>query len=148
MDVEFIDHSAEAKDAKNGAVEKFLTEAGLHLEGQAKKELANSPKRIDTGLLRNSITHALDGEPAAIGSYSASNPSKYGGKDKMHGEYGGQAPEEGGSSRAVYVGTNVEYAPYVHAGTRRMAANPFIAKAFSKNANQLKNKLKQALMGG
>ncbi len=45
----------------------------------------------------------------------------------------------------MYVGTNVEYAPYVHYGTRRMKANPFIKNAFDKNKEQLIAKFKQAL---
>lgn len=50
-----------------------------------------------------------------------------------------------GEESAVYVGTNVEYAPYVHEGTYRMAPNRFIRNAFEMNADQLMSKLKEAL---
>ena len=35
------------------------------------------------------------------------------------------------------VGTNVEYAMYVHEGTSRMKANRFIKKAMEENKNEL-----------
>ena len=106
------DHKDEVLKAERDAVIKFLTEAGLHLEGEAKKELENDPRRIDTGNLRNSISSEVDSsEPAA------------------------------------YVGTNVEYAPYVHDGTMRMAPNRFLRNAFERNADQIKAKAEAALKG-
>lgn len=53
------DHSREAIDAKNAAILRFLTEAGLHLEGEAKEELENTPRRVDTGNLKNSIANQV-----------------------------------------------------------------------------------------
>lgn len=111
MDFKINDYSKEVLQAKDEAVKRFLEEAGLFLEGEAQAELENDPRRIDTGRLRNSISHAPGGE----------------------GEY------------VEYVGTNVEYAPYVHEGTRRMTANRFLKNAFEKNMDQIKEKLKQAL---
>lgn len=110
MSVRIEDHSREAIDAKNAAILRFLTEAGLHLEGEAKEELENAPRRVDTGNLKNSIANQV-------------------------------AQDE----EAVYVGTNVEYAVYVHEGTTRMEANRFLKNAFERNAKQLKYKLKEAL---
>ena len=37
--------------------------AGLKAEGYAKLELENEPRRIDTGRLRNSITHTTENKP-------------------------------------------------------------------------------------
>jgi len=105
-----VDRSPEAIRGMENAVFKFLEEAGLHLENQAKRELENDPRRIDTGRLRNSITHTTDNKEPA-----------------------------------VYVGTNVEYAPYVHEGTRRMSPNRFLKNAFERNADQLKRKLEETL---
>lgn len=58
MAVEFEMESnvTEVQSAKDRAIEKFLTEAGLHLTGESQRELENNPRRIDTGNLRNSIT--------------------------------------------------------------------------------------------
>lgn len=106
------DHTAEVIAAKDRAVDKFLVAAGLHLEGQAKKELEVSPRRVDTGLLRNSITHALDGEATAISTYKADKPRE-GSREAETGSYSGATPEEPKGQRALYIGTNVEYGVYV-----------------------------------
>lgn len=39
---------------------------------------------------------------------------------------------------AVYVGTNVEYAPYVHDGTKRMSPNRFIRDAAKDHGSEYK----------
>lgn len=52
------------------------------------------------------------------------------------------------SEKAVYVGTNVEYAPYVHEGTKRMEPNRFLKNAVVNNLDQIRayieNELKNA----
>ena len=60
--VELTDFSPEVLAAKNDAVLRFLEEAGLHLEGEAADELENSPRRVDTGRLKGSITHRVVGD--------------------------------------------------------------------------------------
>ena len=106
-------------DELDDAIEVALEACGIKAEGYAKLELENSPRRIDTGLLRNSITHAVDGGETSIKSYSADRPSKYS-EDSVwsilqaaiptSGTYVGTAPKESKGKRAVYIGTNVEYA--------------------------------------
>lgn len=69
MAVEFkitTDNTQEVIDRTKMAVLRFLEEAGQHLESEAKKELENDPRRIDTGRLRNSITHQLASEEKAV----------------------------------------------------------------------------------
>ena len=90
------------------AVNRALEAVGEHLEGEAKEELSNSPKRIDTGLLRNSITYAVSGESPAIASYRADRPDKSG--IVKTGRYAGNAPNDADGEKAVYIGSNVEYA--------------------------------------
>ena len=68
---------------------------------------------MDTGNLRNSITHAVES-----------------GED------------------AVYVGTNVEYAPYVEMGTRRTAAQPFLRPAATEHGSTYRSILKRNLEDG
>ena len=75
MNINFIDNSEEVLDALHEAAERALEKCGLTAEGYAKKATP-----VDTGNLRNSISHKVQ-------------------KDTM------------------YVGTNVEYAPYVEFGT-------------------------------
>ena len=111
MSIEIHDNSKEVSAAIKAALLRGLEKCGLVAEGYAKKLCT-----VDTGLLRNSITHALSGEPAAIRSYSA-NKAK-GSNPVQSGEYSGSAPEESNPSKmAVYIGTNVEYAPYVELAT-------------------------------
>ena len=67
----------------------------------------------DTGLLRNSITFALGGESPAITGYKADNPKE---GQPSSGKYSGTAPADDDGKVSVYVGTNVEYAPYLELG--------------------------------
>lgn len=111
MGIEIHDNSKEVSTAIRAALLRGLEKCGLVAERYAKKLCT-----VDTGLLQNSITHALSGEPAAISSYSA-NKAK-GSNPVQSGEYSGSAPEESNPSKmAVYIGTNVEYAPYVELAT-------------------------------
>lgn len=48
---------------------------------------------------------------------------------------------------AVYIGTNVEYAPYVELGTSRQKAQPFLRPAASEHGAQYRKVLKKALGG-
>lgn len=106
--VKIEDHTEDYKKAMQEAVKVALEAIGIQAEGYAKLELENSPRRIDTGNLRNSITHAV-------------------------------ATDED----AVYVGTNVEYAPYVHEGTQRMEPNRFLKNAVEKNQKEYQEIAKQ-----
>lgn len=45
----------------------------------------------------------------------------------------------------AYIGTNVEYAPYVHFGTVKMAANEFLKNAVMENAQEYKQILQMYL---
>jgi len=45
----------------------------------------------------------------------------------------------------VYIGTNVEYAPYVELGTYRMAARPFLKNAASNYGSQYMGIIKSGL---
>ena len=77
MKVEFIDNSQEFIAAMREAAIRALEACGLTAEGYAKLLCP-----VDTGNLRNSISHQVDSEELA-----------------------------------VYIGTNVEYAPYPELGT-------------------------------
>lgn len=143
-EVRIDDHSDEYMRDVESALESALEAIGIHIEGEAKEELENSPRRHDTGLLRNSIAYAVDGEAPSISSYSADNPSKYGGKTPDSGSYSGSAPKEA-SGRSVIIGTNVEYALYVHEGTSRMSPNRFLKNAVERNKDQIDRLIEQAL---
>ena len=108
MNVQFTDNSKEVLEAMQQAAVRALEKCGLTAEGYAKK-LAP----VDTGNLRNSITHEVDdGEPAA------------------------------------YIGTNVEYAPYVCLGTIHMKAQPFLKPAVADHANEYRKIIEKELKNG
>ena len=108
MSVTIQDHSSEVSAEIKAALLRGLETCGLVAEGYAKK-LAP----VDTGNLRNSITHDVDdGEPAA------------------------------------YIGTNVEYAPYVCLGTIHMKAQPFLKPAVVEHANEYRKIIEKELKNG
>ena len=108
MNIQFTDNSKEVSDNIKAALLRGLETCGLVAEGYAKK-LAP----VDTGNLRNSITHEVDdGEPAA------------------------------------YIGTNVEYAPYVCLGTIHMKAQPFLKPAVADHANTYRKIIEKELKNG
>lgn len=121
---------------------------GQQAERNAKTQIENNPHRVDTGLLRNSITHAAGGAAPAISFYKADNPSRYADKatkearDINYGRYSGTAPNE---PDTMFIGTNVEYAPYVHEGTIKMAANRFLRDAMDKHTNEYKQLMERVL---
>lgn len=144
--IEIIENNkAKVLDELEEAIERALEAVGLQAENYAKVHLEG---HIDTGLLRNSITHALAGHPPAIASYHA-DKSK-GGKSAI-GYYGGNAPG-GAGEHAVYVGTNVEYAPYVEFGHRtpsgaHVAGVRFLQQAVESHTEEYKQLIEKALKG-
>jgi HK97 gp10 family phage protein len=106
MSVKFQDNSAEILKAFEEATERALEKIGLVAEGYAKK-LAP----VDTGRLRNSISHEVDGQD-------------------------------------VYIGSNVEYAPYVELGTARQKAQPFLKPAATEHSQTYKGILESEYKNG
>lgn len=90
------DKTEEVLKALQDAKKKIYEEWGLIGERYA-KELCP----VDTGRLRNSISHEYD--------------------------------EEG-----AYIGTNVEYAPYVELGTSRQSAQPYLEPAVTNHFDEYK----------
>jgi phage gpG-like protein len=84
MTWEFEDNSGEILKALENARDRALESIGQTAVKYAQDELT-AQGAVDTGRLRNSITHAVDGDD-------------------------------------VYIGTNVEYAPYIEFGTGHYSA--------------------------
>lgn len=105
------DNTREAVDGIADAISRALEEIGLTAEGYA---VGLCP--VDTGRLRNSITHEID--------------------------------EDG---KAAYIGTNVEYAPYIELGTRRyVGANGgrgFLRPAATEHGDEYRKILESELKG-
>lgn len=127
------DHTDEVLRLLGDRIEIALEQCGIRAE-----EVAVGLCPVDTGLLHNSITYALDGQAPAKGAYHANS----GGKS---GSYGGQMPKEGGDARAVYIGTNVEYAPYVELGTSRQSPKPFLKPAIANHQSDYKEIIERNL---
>lgn len=120
MTVNFKDNSGAVLSAFHSAVEKALEECGLVAEGYAKK-LAP----VDTGNLRNSISHKVDPEEPAV--YIGSN-TKY----AAYQEFGTGIYTEGGRDT-----------PWVYQDekgnwhwTRGNKAQPFLKPAVADHARQ------------
>ena len=106
---------------RDGA-EQALRRAALVIGSMVESDAAAACP-VDTGLLRNSITHGLAGDHVMKFSYNDDAA-------KQHGNYGtGEIPSEPGNTITVCVGTNVEYAPFQELGTSRMAGRHFLANA-------------------
>ena len=99
-DYTFVDNSDKVLQELAEKSDVILEAWGLEGERHA-KELV----RTDTGLLKNSITHAVAGESAAISSYRADNPDASGNINT--GEYSGTT-EKQGYEKAVYIGSNID----------------------------------------
>ena len=148
MSVTIQDHSAEVSADIKSALLRGLETCGLVAEGYAKKlapvgtpESTGIPGYIG-GLLRGSITHALSGKQPAISTYQDNAGTR-------RGSYSGTAPEEGDANKiAVYIGTNVEYAPYQELGTIHMAAQPFLKPAVADHANTYRRIFEKELKNG
>lgn len=118
-------------------VARALEIIGAKAEGYAKNLCA-----VDTGLLRNSITHTRSDGTAAISDYKA-DKEKNG--ERGEGSYSGRVPF--GNEKAVYIGTNVEYAPYVEYGTSqsKKGPQPFIRPAVQDHIDEYKHILNMEL---
>lgn len=82
-----------------------LEECGLAAEGYAKRLCP-----VDTGRLRNSITHTTD-------------------------------------ENTAYIGTNVEYAPFVELGTSRQRAQPYLKPAVTDHTREYQKIVERRLKG-
>lgn len=140
ISINLVDNSQKTIKELHSAIQAGLEKCGLAAEAYAKLELSKPKKHkdgtirptVDTGRLRGSITYAT----------------------KMsHGK--GQSPAEGSDyaphgtpdDNEVYIGTNVEYAPYVEMGTSKMPAYPFLRPAAENHWEEYKNIIKAALKG-
>lgn len=136
-------------DIKKYTEESIIT--ALEMIGLKAESYAKAKCPVDTGLLRNSIAHALAGEQPSIGTnfknttkkartYKANKPDKKGNLNR--GTYSRQAPKKKGEYR-VYIGTNVHYAPEVEMGHvtksgRKTRAQPFIRPALMGHVEEWK----------
>lgn len=131
---------------------------GLELVGQEAEGNAKGECPVDTGLLRNSIAHALAGEQPSIGksykgtakkarTYKADKPDKNG--VVRSGTYTRKTPKKQGE-HSVYIGSNVEYAVDVEFNATKKhdtGKAHFLKDAATTHTDQYKEIMKLALKG-
>ena len=103
MSYTYKDNTDEVLAALERAKKRGLEAIGLTAEGHAKKETP-----VDTGRLRNSISHETDDESA-------------------------------------YIGTNVEYAPYVELGARGRQGVHMLQRAASEHGSEYKRLMEDSM---
>ena len=100
----------------------------LEMIGLIAERYAKDGARVDTGRLRNSITHAT-AKNEGVGVYHDNNGKSYSDAKAV------STPEDD----AVYIGTNVEYAQYIELGTsRNHGSYPFLRPAAQNHADEYK----------
>lgn len=141
--IQVISYARNVKCATSNAMKKAATMIGGTIEGHAKEYCP-----VDTGLLRNSITYALGGESTAIGIYRSNDKDKHGKPIEVkEGHYTEKAPQDKDNEITVYVGSNVQYAPYQELGAPNinLPARPYIRPAFENHRNEIEQILQTVL---
>lgn len=153
-----LDNTQLVKESTEQAILTALEAIGMRAEGYAKMKCP-----VDTGLLRNSITHAVSGGSAAISSYHASYGSnkhwvtnkqgkrslrRYSASSNKagavgYGTYSGSVGVLG--EKAVYIGSNLSYASYVEKGTSHQKAQPFLEPAVTGHTREYKRIFEEQL---
>ena len=141
--VTFRDNSNEVIGLFQKAKHRGLEAIGLTAERHAKKNLYPG-HGLDTGRLRNSITYAIAGYQTHVQSYRRGNV--VGGASQKHKryEYGGDVME-GEKDSAVFIGSNVEYAPCVELGARGRAPIHFLQDAATGHAKEYKRLMEDSM---
>lgn len=139
-DVKITDNTDELLAGLLLKEEKALVTVGMECEGDAKIEIESSPRRVDTGRLRNSITWATKTEHSTP-EPTSDNPDA----SDDDGLRSSQAEE-----RAVVIGTNVEYAAKIHEGDAKEGLDPnrFLRNAVERNSDKYRRIIDDTLKEG
>lgn len=151
--VDIKDFSKEIEKVLDKDIERCLYAMGvLAVEGAVTAISTGETAAVDTGRLRASISFVTAGGQRSganvqipkAGQTTEKNPLKSG------DELSGKAPK----ADSVIVGTNVEYAEYVHNGVHKrkkdgkgMAARPFLRVGIDNKREEMKEKVKGILKG-
>ena len=138
-------HKDEVLDELDSKVEIALEKIGLRAETHAKKYCP-----VDTGRLRNSISHLVSGQGQKTVEYKVMEyyTTKAGEKSKKRKtvNYSYKTGDASGdNSNSVYIGTNVEYAPHVEFGTSKQKAQPYLKPAVTNHVDEYKKIVKSTL---
>ena len=141
--ITYNDNSAEVLNRFQKAVRNGLVAIGLTAETKAKKNITKN-KSVDTGRLRNSITYAIAGEKPHVNTYKANKKNL---SEKKLTTYSYDGIAEGKKNSAVYIGTNVEYAPDVEYRdiAHRTGKAHFLRDSMDKQKNTFKQIIDAAM---
>ena len=134
--MDFKDNSKEYKELLTEAIRRGLRTIGMTAETYAKETCP-----VDTGYARNSITHALSGETAAISSYKADRGKN--GEPPKTGEYSGTMGDI--EDNYLAIGSNVEYFPFIEEGARGRKALHTLRKAAADHKDEYKQLLTDSI---
>ena len=110
-----------------------LTAIGATAETHTKENIT-ADKLVDTGRLRNSITYAT-GDYSGIGTYTDNNKKSYSDATARN------TPKDD----EVAIGTNVEYAPYLELGTKKITAHHYLKRAVTEHQDEYKKLAVEAI---
>lgn len=126
-------HIPEVTEEMHEVVEGWLAAVGLDAAS-----VASNYAPVDTGRLRNSISFATVKEHDGMNSHD--------GVPASPADYALKAMPE---TDAVYIGTNVDYAPYHEYGTsKKVKARHFIQFGMTAHKSQYKSLLQKAMETG
>lgn len=124
--------------AITNAVDDFLIEAGVYVEGEVVKNIKRSGI-IDTGRLRGSITYQT-AEQGSQTKYPAKGRDKISRPSMLFGLLSKKS--------VVDIGSGVKYAAYNEYGTFRMRARPYMRPALRRSKTPLTKRLKELIAKG
>lgn len=111
-------------------VKKVLIRGGFRIEGEAKINCQQSGA-VDSGRLMASVSTNWNDSGMSHGRVG----------EKAKPSDGAGRPMKGDSMCVVRVATKVNYAPFVHWGTRRMPPRPFLERAAQSKMASIKKEL-------
>jgi hypothetical protein len=130
MSVKINDNSAKFLEDFERKLLVGLEAIGIEAEGNAKED-ANMP--VDTGRARNSITWATKAKEGEGFSYSDDKGNNF--NDQIG---------TGADEHSVYIGSNVEYFPYIEEGSRTISARHVLRNAIVKHKDEYLEMLRDA----
>lgn len=130
MSVKIDDNSAKFLEDFERKLFVGLEAIGIEAEGNAKED-ANMP--VDTGRARNSITWATKAKEGEGFSYSDDKGNNF--NDQIG---------TGADEHSVYIGSNVEYFPYIEEGSRTISARHVLRNAIVKHKDEYLEMLRVA----
>ena len=132
-DIKFTSNVNDILSALEKGKRNALTAIGATAETHTKDNIT-ADDLIDTGRLRNSITYAA-GDYLGIGTYTDNKKKKYSDAKARN------TPKDD----EVAIGTNVEYAPYLELGTKKITAHNYLKRAVTEHQDEYKKLAVEAI---